>query len=31
MMPAGTKVFLASHPVDFRNYAVIVIMRGWRY
>jgi hypothetical protein len=28
MIPAGTKVFLASHPVDFRNYAATMIMRS---
>jgi hypothetical protein len=29
--PAGVKVYLASQPVDFRNYAATLIMRSWRY
>jgi len=28
MIPPGVKVFLAIHPVDFRNYAAT--MRGWK-
>jgi hypothetical protein len=28
MIPAGVKVFLASHPVDFRNYVECQIMRS---
>jgi|GEM_PF-2691698 len=28
MIPSGVKVFLASHPVDFRNYAATIIMRS---
>lgn len=28
MIPAGVKVYLASHPVDFRNYALTMIMRS---
>ncbi|MGC0397077.1 hypothetical protein ACVIU7_008091 [Bradyrhizobium liaoningense] len=30
MIPSGVKVFLASHPVDFRNYAEPTIMRSVR-
>ncbi|MBP2435283.1 hypothetical protein ABIF38_000380 [Bradyrhizobium japonicum] len=29
MIPFGVKVFLASHPVDFRNYVEHVIMQSW--
>jgi hypothetical protein len=28
MIPAGVKVFVASHPVDFRNYVECQIMRS---
>jgi hypothetical protein len=28
MIPAGMKVYLASHLVDFRNYAAIMIMQS---
>lgn len=28
MIPAGVKVFLASHPIDFRNYAAMIIMQS---
>ena len=28
MIPSGVRVFLASHPVDFRNYVATVIMRS---
>ncbi len=28
MIPSGVKVFLASHPIDFRNYAAMIIMRS---
>jgi hypothetical protein len=27
--PAGLKVFVATKPVDFRNYAESVIMWSW--
>ncbi|MEZ0003203.1 hypothetical protein ABIA18_005000 [Sinorhizobium fredii] len=26
MIPSGVKVFLASHPVDFRNYVELAVM-----
>ncbi len=26
MIPSGVKVFLASHPVDFRNYVKRAVM-----
>lgn len=26
MIPAGVKVFLASHPIDFRNYVKRAVM-----
>ena len=26
---AGAKVMVATRPVDFRNYAATMIMRGW--
>jgi hypothetical protein len=30
MIPSGVKVFLASHPVDFRNYAERTVMQSPR-
>jgi hypothetical protein len=29
MPPAGLKVYVATKPVDFRNYAESLIMRSW--
>ncbi|MDK1390117.1 hypothetical protein QN224_33030 [Sinorhizobium sp. 8-89] len=26
MIPSGVKVFLASHPIDFRNYVKLAVM-----
>jgi hypothetical protein len=32
MIPSGVKVFLASHPIDFRNYAERMIMLScWQF